>query len=103
MTQPTPTTPPSTAAAPSVAWLVEQARLPKDAVPLAASAADGGALVEALTAKGKTTEAVKVIAAALPPREGVWWAWVSARHAAQLGPSGGSPEPVGSIAAWPPD
>jgi len=94
MTQPTPTTQSSSAAVPSVAWLVERARVPEDAIPLAESAADGGALVEALTANGKTTEAVKVIAAALPPREGVWWAWVSARHAALFGKPGASPPPA---------
>ena len=94
MTQPTPTTQSRSAATPSVAWLVERARVPKDAAPLAESAADGGELVQALTANGKTTEAVKVIAAALPPREGVWWAWVSARHAAQFGTPAGSPEPA---------
>jgi hypothetical protein len=56
-------------------WLIERARVSDVAMPLAESAADGGALVQALTTNGKTTEAVKVIAAALPPREGVWWAW----------------------------
>jgi len=93
MTQPTPTTQSSSAAESSVAWLIERTRLSDDAMPLVESAADGGALVQALTANGKTIEAVKVIAAALPPREGVWWAWVSARHAAQFGTPGGSPPP----------
>jgi hypothetical protein len=87
-------TQPSSAAIPSVAWLVERAKVSDEATPFVATAADGGALVQALTANGKTTEAVKVIAAALPPREGVWWAWVSARHAAQFGTPGGSPAPV---------
>lgn len=94
MTQPTPTTQSSSAAAPSVAWLVERAKVSDDAKQFVEAAADGGALVQALTENGKATEAVKVIAAALPPREGVWWAWVSARHAAQFATPGGSPAPV---------
>ena len=81
----------STAADPSVAWLAERAHLADDMAPLAAASADGGALVQALVADGKTAEAFRVIAAALPPREGVWWAWVSARHAAQLAAAGAEP------------
>jgi hypothetical protein len=92
MTQPPPSpAQPSGAIDASVAWLVERAHLSDDAAPLAAAAADGGALVEALIANGKTPEALRVIAAALPPREGVWWAWVAARHATQLGAPGGVP------------
>jgi len=92
MTQPTssPAVPPTTTD-PSVAWLVARAHLSDDVAPLAAASADGGALVQALIAGGKTPEAFRVIAAALPPREGVWWAWVSARHAAQLAAAGGAP------------
>jgi len=81
----------STATDASVAWLVERAHLADDMAPLAAASADGGALVQALVADGKTPEAFRVIAAALPPREGVWWAWVSARHATQLAAVGGEP------------
>jgi hypothetical protein len=69
---------------PSVAWLAERSALPDDATPLAATATDGASLVQALAGNGKSVEALRVIAAALPPREGVWWAWVSARHASQL-------------------
>ena len=95
MTQPTPTsTPPSATIDPSVAWLVERAHVPDDAMALAAPAGDGGALVQTLMANGKAPEALRVVAAALPPREGVWWAWVSARHAAQLAAPGGVPAPA---------
>jgi hypothetical protein len=95
MTQPV--SQPSAASDPSLAWLVERAQLPDDVAPLAAASADGGALVQALVANGKTPEAFRVIAAALPPREGVWWAWVSARHAAQLAAEG--KEPPAPVAA----
>jgi uncharacterized protein DUF6931 len=81
----------STPADPSLEWLVERAHLSDDVAPLVAAAADGGELVQALVADGKTPEAFRVIAAALPPREGVWWAWVSARHATQLAAEGGEP------------
>jgi hypothetical protein len=79
-----PTQPPATSTSP-VAWLVERARVPDDAKPLVANAADGAALVQTLTSNAMQAEAMRVIAAALPPREGVWWAWVSARHASQAG------------------
>ena len=78
-----------------VAWLVERARVSDDAKPLVAGAADGAALVKTLAANAMHAEALRVIAAALPPREGVWWAWVSARHASQLvTPGGGTPAPA---------
>ncbi|HEX6053546.1 MAG TPA: hypothetical protein VFZ21_29960, partial [Gemmatimonadaceae bacterium] len=80
-----PAQPPATTASPSlVAWLVERAHIPDDATPLIASATDGASLVQALSTNSRAADALRVIAAALPPREGVWWAWVSARHAAQL-------------------
>lgn len=42
-------------------------------------------LVEA----GHQSDAIKFLAQSLPPREGVWWAWVNARHA-----DGGDKPPV---------
>ena len=77
----------------SVAWLVERSRVPDDAKPLVATATDGPSLVQALTANSRPAEALRVIAAALPPREGVWWAWVSARHASQIAAADGTPAP----------
>ena len=79
---------------PLVAWLVERAHIPDDAKPVIASATDGASLVEALTTNSRAADALRVIAAALPPREGVWWAWVSARHAAQLAAPNGTPAPA---------
>ena len=78
----------------SVAWLVERAHIEEAAAGLVESASDGAALVESLNANGKMVEALRVIGAALPPREGVWWAWVSARHAAPLAALGGAPPEV---------
>jgi hypothetical protein len=94
-----PAQPPATTASPSlVAWLVERAHIPDDATPLIASATDGASLVQALSTNSRAADALRVIAAALPPREGVWWAWVSARHAAQLAAPNGTPAPPISAA-----
>lgn len=66
-----------------VQWIAARAALPEDMLPMVSAAADPNALVEALLAEGKGPEAVRCVAGALPAREGVWWAWVSARHTAQ--------------------
>ncbi len=65
-----------------VQWIAARAALPDEAAPLVAEASEPGALVQALMQAGSAPEAVRCIAGALPAREGVWWAWVSARHAA---------------------
>ncbi len=67
-----------------VQWVATRATLPEDLKPMIDSARDPGALVGALLAEGKGVEAVRCVAGALPAREGVWWAWVSARHTARL-------------------
>ncbi len=41
---------------------------------------DPSALVDSLVSAGLTTEAIRCIAVAIPSRQNVWWAWVSARH-----------------------
>ncbi|MGZ8411664.1 MAG: DUF6931 family protein [Gemmatirosa sp.] len=67
-----------------VRWLCERAAFTDEALlTLAARAADPDALVAALADAGKHPEAVRLVAVALPKREAIWWAWVSARHAAQ--------------------
>jgi hypothetical protein len=48
--------------------------------------------------------AIRLIAAVLPARESIWWAWVSARHATQM--AGGTPatakehDALGHIERW---
>lgn len=78
--------------APLLAWLVQRAALDDEARAAAAAArpdafapgaADPEALVDALLRAGNVAGALRVVASALPPREGVWWAWLAARHAAQ--------------------
>jgi hypothetical protein len=84
-----------------VRWLCERAAFTDEALlTLAARAADPDTLLAALAEAGKHPEAVRLVASALPKREAVWWAWVSARHAAQTAaeaPGAGSP-PAGAAA-----
>lgn len=76
--------------APALAWLLDRAAVDDEAraavraanpAALAAGAADPGAVVQALLDASMAPAALRVVACTLPPREGVWWAWVSARHA----------------------
>ena len=41
---------------------------------------DPFALVESLASAGLSTEAIRCLAVAIPSRQNIWWAWVSARH-----------------------
>jgi hypothetical protein len=79
--------------APLLAWLVFRAGIEVDALSAAAEvdpesvaegAADPARLVNALRLAEQGPAACGVLACALPPREGVWWGWLSARHATQL-------------------
>lgn len=76
--------PDDTTVAPTLAWLVKRATLSEDALASSASAEDGDALLAALLDGGHVVDAVRLVASALPPREGVWWAWAAATHAARL-------------------
>jgi hypothetical protein len=83
-------------------WLIGRADLGDDAwkavndvAPgaLARGAADPAMVLRALLDAGLAAEALRVMACALPPREGIWWAFISARHelkmiAAKLGEDG---------------
>jgi hypothetical protein len=79
--------------APSLAWLVGRAVLDDDALvaaravhpeTVADGASDPALLVSALQHGGQGAAACRLLACALPPREGVWWGWTAARHALQL-------------------
>ncbi|GLC25020.1 DUF6931 family protein [Roseisolibacter agri] len=76
--------------APALEWLVQRAALDEEARALGAAAlpaafaphaADPGLAVQALLQAQRPADALRLVACALPPREGVWWAWVAARHA----------------------
>jgi hypothetical protein len=83
---------------PPLAWLVQRAGI-EDAPPGASTAGDPGAYAQTLIAAGRAAEAIRLVACALTPREGVWWAWVSARHATQMSASSGKPVPPAAHAA----
>jgi hypothetical protein len=78
---------------PALTWLMGRAELDDDAwnavkavapAALTRGAADPAVLLRALLDAGLAAEALRVIACALPPREGIWWAFVAARHSAQM-------------------
>jgi hypothetical protein len=45
------------------------------------------AVIQQLVSAGKFPEAVRMVAFALPRREGVWWAWVMAKRASGAAPA----------------
>ena len=57
----------------------EHGELAAAALTLIAGCADAAAALEALELAGMATDAVKLLAHALPRREGVWWACMCAR------------------------
>jgi hypothetical protein len=85
---------------PNVAWLVERAALEEETREALGAVADVPALVRALLDLGRPAEALRVTACALPPREGIWWAWVAARHGTQAAEARRSkPTPAAHVAA----
>ncbi len=85
---------PQHAPPPIVAWLLERANVSDEGRESAAPATDVDALLLHLTAGGHAIDALRVMAAALPPREGIWWAWASASHAARIAPAMAGTEPM---------
>jgi hypothetical protein len=105
---------PATALATALAWLAWRARLDDEAraavvaadpAALAPGATDPEPLVRALLHAERAADALRVVACALPPREGVWWAWLAARHAvhaAQARADAARQQPADGPAAVPP-
>ncbi|HEY0778775.1 MAG TPA: hypothetical protein VGD56_12475, partial [Gemmatirosa sp.] len=109
---PTPTPAAAPAApvlSPLLAWLVGRAEAAPDALANAAAAApdavrpaadDPELLARAFAATGAPFAALRVVGAALPPREGIWWAWVAVRHTLQtLAERGPAAPPAAAHAA----
>jgi hypothetical protein len=61
--------------------------LPAEATAAIADSTEVAAAVDRLEAAGFLLEATRFVAHALPKREAVWWAWVSARKAAGAEPA----------------
>jgi hypothetical protein len=64
-----------------IGYVVESAGLLEAWREIAHGTDDPTGMVGSLIGAGLTTEAIRCIAVAIPPRQNVWWAWVSARHA----------------------
>jgi len=64
--------------------LLARVRLDDEAKPIAATAANAGGVVDALSAKGLINDALKVLAAALPPQAAVRWAVRCVRETGDL-------------------
>lgn len=67
-----------------VAELLSRVRLEDDAKPVAATGKTASGVIEALASKGLVTEAMKVLAAALPPQAAVLWAVRCVRETGDL-------------------
>lgn len=97
---------------PLLAWLVGRTTLDDDGfaavaadAPLAVApgANDPVPLAEALGRLRLSAPALALVGAALPPREGVWWAWVAVRHALHvLAERAAAPVPAGERPPAPP-
>lgn len=80
----------SAATAPSgtMAWLIEHAPVSKGALQATATATDVDALLTQLFDAGHIADALRLVATALPPRQGIWWAWAAATHGVRLAGEG---------------
>lgn len=70
--------------------LLAVAELPEEARAAAGAGDDARAVVQRMVEAGHTADAIAFVAHALPKREGVWWAWITARRAVGESP----PQPV---------
>ncbi len=87
---PAPDTPldPSTA----IGFVVDRAGVEESWKEIGHRTDDPSALVESLASAGLSTEALRCIAVAIPSRQNIWWAWISARHAIVAAADDGIPE-----------
>ena len=73
-------------------WHLKRAKPDEDALALVKPGATADSLFETWITHEFLPSAIRLIAAVLPARESVWWAWVSARHATQMA-GGTAPTP----------
>ena len=74
-------------------WHLKRAKPDDDALALVKPGATAEKLYDTWIKSELHPSAIRLIAAVLPARESVWWAWVSARHATQMvGGTAPSPE-----------
>ncbi len=85
MTTPLVVTPDPLAGLPDLLrWHLKRTKPDEDALALVKPGATAGALYDAWMKRELYPSAIRLIAAVLPARESIWWAWVSARHATQM-------------------
>lgn len=89
---------------PIVRWLMERSKPEEPALELVTPTATLDSLYAAWMKEKYYASAIRLIASVLPAREGIWWAWVSARHATQM-PGGTAPTKevhaaLGNIERW---
>lgn len=88
-----------TTSATPMEWVVSRAALPKEVKPTLAGARDVDAILKLLLDNALVPEAIRLVAAALPPREGVWWGWAAATHSSRLTSEGELPPDVAAALA----
>ena len=81
---------PLAALAPPVRWLLERSAPDDAALPFVDPQISLDELYGRWMANEQVPSAIRMLAGVLPAREGIWWAWVSARHATQM-PGGKAP------------
>lgn len=67
-----------------VRWLMQRCKPEPDALELVTPNATLESLYAQWMEKKLFPSAIRLIAAVLPARESIWWAWVSVRHASQM-------------------
>jgi hypothetical protein len=87
---------PLAACPPLLRWLLERSAPDEEALALVNPSRSLEDLYGAWLQEGHLASAIRLIAGVLPARESIWWAWVSARYAAQLP---GSKAPPASVHA----
>lgn len=84
----------------TLAEVIEASELSDEAQALAADDQAPKAFVELLLEHEHYPDAVRFLAFALPQREAVWWAWVSARRTAGESPQSEIQEVLEATEAW---
>ena len=95
---------PLAALPPHVRWLLERCKPDEPALEMVEPSLSIEGLYHEWMSGEQVPSAIRLIAALLPAREGVWWAWVSARFATQM-PGGKAPtaavhDALGAIEQW---
>src|SRR5688572_30556432 len=88
---------PLAALSPPLRWLLQRSAPDEEALALLQRDSTPETLCAAMMQGEHVASAIRLIAGVLPPRESIWWAWVSARQATQV--EGGVPSTAAVHAA----